>query len=77
MGAAAADDTAVAQEVNQFQAQFLSLLAPFIPIAVDVVGRLIQGATSGQAAGGAGAQSAAGDGAAQAGAQPAQTSYVR
>jgi hypothetical protein len=59
MGAAAADDTAVAQEVDRFQAQFFGALAPFIPIAVDVIGRLIQGAAAnGQAAGGTDLQAA-------------------
>jgi hypothetical protein len=58
MGAAAADDTAVAQEVDRYQAQFFGALAPFIPIAIDLVGRLVQGAAGGQAAGGAGAQGA-------------------
>jgi hypothetical protein len=58
MGAAAADETAVAQEVDRFQVQFFGAIAPFIPIAVDVIGRLVRGAASGQAAGGAGAQGA-------------------
>jgi hypothetical protein len=58
MGAAAADETAVAQEVDRFQAQFFGALAPFIPIAINVIGELIRGATGGQAAGGAGAQGA-------------------
>jgi hypothetical protein len=78
MGTAAASDVQVAQEVDRFQAQFLGAFAPFIPIAIDVIGRFVQQAASGQAAGGAGAQVAgtAGAGAQVAGAA-ATGAYVR
>ena len=58
MGVSAQDEGAVAQAVDDFQAQFLGFLAPFIPIAIDVIGRIIQGATSGQAAGEPGTETA-------------------
>lgn len=78
MGAAAADDTAVAQEVDRFQAQFFGAIAPFLPIAIDVIGKLIRGATSGQAAGAGGTSQGAGAAAADQGSGvPISTAYVR
>jgi hypothetical protein len=58
MGASAADETAVAQELNQLNAQFLPALGAILPHVIGAVGGIIGGLVRPSSAGTAGTSGA-------------------